>query len=88
MAIPALLDPVLIPEDAEGRVEFIVQPLPVWPDPPVVKKSRTKRKARSKPETQPQPEALEPAAAVPWLVVSAIAAAMVVVFVVGALLAR
>jgi len=84
VAIPALLDPVLTPEDAEGRVEFIVQALPAWPDPPAAPKTRGKRKAKKE---SPKPN-VEPAASVPWSTVVAIAAAMVVVFVVGALMVR
>jgi hypothetical protein len=82
MAIPALLDPVLVPEDAEGRVEFIVQALPDWPDQPARKKTGSKSK------TQPEPQTVEPGASVPWSIVGAIAVAMAVVFVIGALIAR
>jgi hypothetical protein len=85
LAIPALLDPVLVPEDAEGRVEFIVQALPAWPDPPAAAKTRGKRKSEKE---SPESHAVPVPASVPWSTVAAIAVAMIVVFVVGAIIAR
>jgi hypothetical protein len=82
LGIPALLDPVLVPEDAPGRVEFIVRPLPQRPAPPAVKKIKGKRKAK------PAVAEPEPAASVPWRVVMAMAAVMVVLFLAGVLVLR
>jgi hypothetical protein len=84
LAIPALLDPIMIPEDAQGRVEFIVRPLPVRPQPPKVKKARTTRKGKAKPA---EPAAV-PAGAVPWTMVALIGEIMVVIFFAGVLILR
>jgi hypothetical protein len=81
MAIPALLDPILIPEDAEGRVEFIVQPLPVRPPSPAAKKTRAKRKPKSQDD-------VPGAGSVPWSIVAAIGLAMIVLFAIGVLITR
>ena len=82
LAVPAL---VVVaddrPEDAEGRVEFIVQPLPVRAEAPVVKKAKTKRKPTS-------PADVTPVGSVPWSIVAAIGVAMIVCFAIGALLTR
>ena len=77
LSIPAFLDPMPIPEDAEGRVEFIVQPRPPRPS------------IAGKPEAVKQnADADVKSASVPWRVIMVAACALVTVFVVGMVLSR